>query len=162
MTVRNVCFEKKMTTQTFAKVVGCTTYLQVAGVVEVAAQCEHTPGSKGQMPCMCFLDMTQFPIPAVLQQQRKSTTDKPASKAVGIQGASCRSCQHGLKALCQLIHCDGVTGHLVQNIKQPALPSQQVPSEHCTPCRPALLTYMYICMLCLYTIFMYYYICIYI
>ena len=98
-------------------------------VAVVAAQCEHTPGSKRHMPCMCFFDMTQFPIPAVLQQQRKRTTDRPASIAIGIQGASCCSCQHGLQVICQLLHCDGVTGQLVKNINYLALLSEQVVSE---------------------------------
>ena len=48
-----------MTTQPCAKVVGCATCLQVAVVAEVAAQCEHTPGSKRQMLCMCSFDMMQ-------------------------------------------------------------------------------------------------------
>ncbi len=75
-------------------------------------------------------------LPAVLQQQRKSITGRPGSIAVGTQGASCRSCQHGLQVLCQLLHCDGVTGQPVENINQLALPSQQVVSECCTPCQP--------------------------
>ncbi len=97
---------------------------------------EHTPGSKGQMPCL-WCNMTQFPLPAVLQHQRKSTTGRHASIAVCIQRASCCSCQHGLQVLCQLLHCDGVvSGHLVENINQLALLSQQVGSECCTPCQP--------------------------
>ena len=116
--------------------------MQVAVVAEVAAQCEHTQGSKGQMPCMCFFDRTELPLPAVLQQQRMSTTGRPASIAVGIQGASCRSCQDGLQVICQLLHCDVVTGHLVRNINQPALLSQHVDSERCTSCQPAFSTYI--------------------
>ena len=119
----------------------CASYLHLAVVAKVAAQCGQTPGSKGQMPCMCFFNMTELDLPAVLQQQRKSTTGGPASWAVGIQGASCRSCQHGLQVVCQLLHCNAVTGHVVRNINQPAFPSQQVASEHCTPCQPAVVTY---------------------
>ena len=62
-----------------ARVEGCASYLHLAVVAEVAAQCEQTPDSKGQMPCMCFFNMTELDLPAVLQQQRKSTTGAPAS-----------------------------------------------------------------------------------
>lgn len=67
---------------------------------------------------------------------------RPASNAVGIQGASCRSCQDRLQVVCQLLHRDGVAGHIVRNINQPALLSQQVDSEHGTPSQPAFETYM--------------------
>ncbi len=68
----------------------------------------------------------------------RSTTDWPASKAVGISGASCCSCQDGLQVVCQLLHCDGVAGQLLGNLNQPALLSQQVGTEHCTPRQPAV------------------------
>ena len=87
--------------------------------------------------------MKELHLPAVLQQQRMSNTGRPASEAVGIQGASCRSCQDGLQVVCQLLHCDGVTGHLVRNINQPAFLSQQVGSECCTPCQPATSVYIF-------------------
>ena len=76
-------------------------------------------------------------LPAVLQQQRKNINGhRPASKAVGIQGASCRSRQNGLQEVCQLFHFYGIAEHLMRNTNQPALLSQQVGSEHCTPCQP--------------------------
>ncbi len=62
----------------------------------------------------------------------------PASAAVGIQGASCRSCQDGLQVLCQLLHCGDITGHLVGNIDQLALLTKQVGTKHGTPCQPAV------------------------
>ena len=62
----------------------------------------------------------------------------PASKAVSLQGASCCSCQDGLQVVCQLLHCDDVTGHVSGNIDQPALLSHQVGAEHCTPRQPAV------------------------
>ena len=119
------------------------TGVHVAVVAAVAAQCEHTPGSKGQMPCMCFFNMKELHLPAVLQQQRMSNTGRPASVAVGIQGASCRSCQNALQVVCQLLHCEGVTGQYFGNINQPALLSQQVGSECCTPCQPATSVYIF-------------------
>jgi len=67
-----------------------------------------------------------------------SDTAWPALEAVGIQGASCRSCQDGLQMVCQLLHRDDATGHLVGNIHQPALLSHQVNAEHCTPRQPAV------------------------
>ncbi len=57
-----------------------------------------------------------------------------------MQGASCCSCQDGLQVVCQLLHCDDVTGHLVGNIDKPALLSHQVGAEHCTPRQPAVYT----------------------
>ena len=92
---------------------------------------------QGADACVCFLS-TQKYLPAVMLQQGRRTTDCPASKAVGIQGASCRSCQDGLQVVCQLLHCDNVTGHLLGNINQPALPSHQVGAEQCTPRQPAV------------------------
>ena len=78
-------------------------------------------------------------LPAIImQQQRMGITAWPASKAVGIQGTSCRSCQDGLQVLCQLLHCNDVTGHLAENIDQLALLSKQVGAEHCTPRPPAV------------------------
>ncbi len=85
--------------------------------------------------------MKELHLPAVLQQQRMSNTAWPASLAVGVQGASCCSCQDGFQVVCQLLHCGDVTGRLEGNIDQPALLSQHVGSEHCTPCQPAILTY---------------------
>jgi len=67
-----------------------------------------------------------------------SDTAWPASKAVGMQGASCRSCQDGLQVVCQLLHRDCVTGHRSGNIDQLALLSHQVGAEHCRPRQPAV------------------------
>jgi hypothetical protein len=67
-----------------------------------------------------------------------NNTAWPASKVVGIQGASCCSCQDGLQVVCQLLHRDDVTGHLSGNIDQLALLSDQVGAEHCTPGQPAV------------------------
>ena len=69
---------------------------------------------------------------------RNGNTDWPASKAVGMQGASCRNCQDGLQVVCQLLHRDDVTGHLSGNIDQLALLSHQVGAEQCTPRQPAV------------------------
>ena len=71
-------------------------------------------------------------------REARSTTDWPASKAVGIQGASCRCCQDGLQVLCQLLHCESVIGYVVGHINQLALLSQQVGAEHSTPRQPAV------------------------
>jgi len=71
-------------------------------------------------------------------QQGVSITVWPVSTAVGIQRASCCSYQDGLQVICQLLHRDAVTGHLVGNIDQLALLSHQVGAEHCTPCQPAV------------------------
>ena len=106
------------------------------------AQCEHTPACKGQKACMCFFNMNKLHLPTVLQQQRMSITAWPASEAVGIQEGSCRSCQDGLQVICQLLHCDDVTGHLLGNIHQPALLGKQVAVEHSTPCQSAIYTYV--------------------
>ncbi len=62
----------------------------------------------------------------------------PVSTAVGIQGASCCSCQNGLQVVCQLLHCGGVTGHAAGNIDQSALLGRQVGAENCMPRQPAV------------------------
>ena len=66
-----------------------------------------------------------------------SNTAWPASLAVGIQAASCCSCQNGLQVVCQLLHCGGLTCRVEGHVNQLALLSQQAGSEHCPPCQPA-------------------------
>ena len=69
---------------------------------------------------------------------RTMYTARLASKAVIIKGPPRYCYQDGLQIVCQLLHCDGVNGHLVGNVNQTALLGHQVGAEYCLPRQPAV------------------------